>query len=830
VAVSVESSTRFDDAAVVEYLQANGGQERIYGKDDVILRRGDPGRAFFVVLSGEVEVRLADVDNRTLPLTRMGPGASFGEMALLRNQEVSADVVALSEVTVLAYPGDRFQQALAECGALRDRLMNRLADNLQQTTAEAWEFFQRAEALQALTRTEDHPSKMVANSAKLKSIGKKLAAFSEDGRPVAIAGDPGTGKLLAARMVHGGHDTSEPMIVVDCRRLEAHEARKLIFGTTQVVSIGDSSSGFGAVHLAHGGTLVLHHGDSLEPEIQARFADLIAPDANLPAFPRFRLVVTCRTVDGQPEDGLVAAVVNAGHQIRMPRLVECRKDIVPLARHFLDECTGTQGSDLSITARHAVVSLRYRHRNMAELKETIQLAALCADGDEIRAEHIFTAPGEGTAPTGFNLGEVGFLRRIVLGKPLELTRAAVFVSFLMIIAVCLIVPATTAGKAANTLIWNAWEPVVFGLFLLVGRVWCTVCPLSVAGRLAQRFGTLGKPPPSWLENSWVWLATFGFLAIVWSERVFHMTDRPFPSGILLLTLIVLPIIFTLIFQRETWCRYACPLGTLGAALTPPSPLHLEANSSVCASSCTTHDCFKGSKTLNIPGCTVFHHPLNGSEAHMCKLCMDCLKSCPHQSARVYAQPPLVGVWHLGTAAWALAPFLLAVFLLSPVLLAIQSDDSLSGPLAVTLGGILAVAMGALLAWILPGVITGGDGEDSAIPTQVAFALMVLAWGPLMAYQFGNISALSAFQLSSNPPSLLGQLVGTSNLTLLPVAQIFIIVFATAMAAIILWRISVHAHNDEEPIAWGGWFLVLAGCAAYVGISLAIVLRAQSLSL
>ncbi|GAH33683.1 unnamed protein product, partial [marine sediment metagenome] len=204
MAESVESSTRFDDVDVVEYLQANGGQERIYGKDDVILRRGDPGRAFFVVLSGEVEVRLADVDNRTMPLTRMGPGASFGEMALLRNQDVSADVVALSEVTVLAYPGDQFQDALAECGALRDRLMNRLADNLQQTTAEAWEFFQRAEALQAMTRTQDHPPTMVANSAKLKSIGKKLAAFSEDGGPVVISGDPGTGKLLAARMVHGG--------------------------------------------------------------------------------------------------------------------------------------------------------------------------------------------------------------------------------------------------------------------------------------------------------------------------------------------------------------------------------------------------------------------------------------------------------------------------------------------------------------------------------------------------------------------------------------------------------------------------------------------------
>ena len=49
----------------------------------------------------------------------------------------------------------------------------------------------------------------------------------------------------------------------------------------------------------------------------------------------------------------------------------------------------------------------------------------------------------------------------------------------------------------------------------------------------------------------MWLAIRGFLTVVWSERIFHMTDRPFPQGILLFKLIVVPIPFTMIFQRET---------------------------------------------------------------------------------------------------------------------------------------------------------------------------------------------------------------------------------------------------------------------------------------
>lgn len=815
-------SVRFDDAEVVAYLRGHGGSEVLYSKGQALLRRGDTGRAFFVILSGEVEIRLADTADRTMPLTRMGPGSSFGEMALLRGAPVSADVVALSDVTVLEYPGDRFEQALAECQALRDRLLMRLSDNLEQTTSEAWEFFQRAEALQALTRTEDHPSRMVATSAKLRAVEKKIRGAADRDVPVAIVGEPGTGKLLAARLVHGGEDTVVPMIVVDCRRLASHEARKLIFGTTRIGSVVDSSSGFGAVHLAHGGSLVLHHADSLDSDMQRDVVRLISDD-DPPPFPRFRLIATCRSSDGQDEGGLISEIVRRGEAIQMPRLVECRRDIVPLARHFLEECTEGQNRDLTISARHAVVSLGYRHRNMAELRETIQLAALCADGDEIRAEHIFTAPGEATAPTGFNLGEVAVLRGVVRRRPLALARAGVLVGFAAVIALCLVLPFTAAGRAANTVIWNAWEPMVFGLFLIVGRVWCTVCPLSTVGRVAKGLGSLNRPPPSWLVSSWVWIATVGFLAIIWSERVFHMTSSPFPSGILLLTLIVLPIVFSLVFQREVWCRYVCPLGTLGAALTPPSPLHLEANASVCASTCTTHDCYKGSKAKKIPGCTVFHHPLDASEAYTCKLCMDCLSSCPHQSARVYLQAPLFGVWRLGTATRGLSLFSLTVFLLAPVVLAAQRGFGLNTDLGITLGSLAALAGGAVLSWLLPGLLHGSSEDDSPVPAQVSFALLLLGWGPLMAYQFGNISALSAFHLTTDPPSLLGRLVGASDITLLPIAQLFIIVLAATLAGITLWRIRVRATREGIAIAWGGWSVLLAGCLIYLGIVLALIL-------
>ena len=244
---------------------------------------------------------------------------------------------------------------------------------------------------------------------------------------------------------------------------------------------------------------------------------------------------------------------------------------------------------------------------------------------------------------------------------------------------------------------------------------------------------------------------------------------------------------------------------------------------MCASTCTTHDCYKGSKSKGIPGCTVFHHPLDASEAYTCKLCMDCLSSCPHQSARVYLQAPLVGVWRLGTATRGLSLFSLTVFLLAPAVLAAQRGFGLDTPAGITAASLAALAGGAVMSWLLPGLLNGGEEEESPISAQVSFALLLLGWGPLMAYQFGNITALSAFHLTTDPPSLLGKLVGASDITLLPVAQIFIVVMAAALAGITLWRIQVRAHRDGLAIAWGGWSVMLAGCVVYLGIVFALVL-------
>jgi CRP/FNR family transcriptional regulator, cyclic AMP receptor protein len=64
-----------------------------------VVKQGEPGIGFYLILDGATEVRQGD-----RVLARLGPGQFFGEMTLLDEQPRSADVVAVqpSECAVLS--------------------------------------------------------------------------------------------------------------------------------------------------------------------------------------------------------------------------------------------------------------------------------------------------------------------------------------------------------------------------------------------------------------------------------------------------------------------------------------------------------------------------------------------------------------------------------------------------------------------------------------------------------------------------------------------------------------------------------------------------------
>jgi polyferredoxin len=436
----------------------------------------------------------------------------------------------------------------------------------------------------------------------------------------------------------------------------------------------------------------------------------------------------------------------------------------------------------------------------------IDLAVRVADGAEIRAEHIFSGVGEDAAIPGFDITGTPMVRRLLQPTGIRVVRALTLAGFLAVIAICLAVTGSWVAGVSNTFIWAAWEPVVFGLFLLAGPVWCTICPLSTAARLAKKVGSRDKPPARWVIRHGPWLAIVGFALIVWSERVFTSTVNPVASAILLASLIGAAVFFGLLYKREVWCRHLCPLGRLATTLAPAAPLQLSAKRQVCASSCTTHDCYKGAGT--IPGCTVFHHPLEGRQSYRCKLCLDCLQSCPHGSARLQIRSPLIAVWNADTNAADMGMFSIAVSLLALVFIAAHAFPSLAAPVALTAACIAAILAGVGLHKLI--LKLAGTEERRSTAIRVSLALMVLGWSALMASQLANIPIIANAHMGFAAGLWLPDWV-PDEISMLAIMQILVVLFATVLA---LFTLDQVPRQRSSPAARIGWLIAPAVFLAY----------------
>jgi DNA-binding NtrC family response regulator len=818
-------------AEVVDFL-GREGVEVTAAAGDVLVRRGEPGVAFWTILEGAAEVRLTGEDGLRLPLARMGAGSTFGEMALLTGDPVSADVVALTAVRLMRYPAERFARALDECAPLRTLVLARMAANLRGTSAEVWNFYQQARALNVLMDPHRAAGELIAGSGAMKPVRELIARRAQDGEPVLICGEPGSGKGYVAAKIHeaaGGRGA--PIISVDCRTLQTAEAMRFLFGSESgfrtSVDGGEVPAlrRYGALHLAHGGTLVLRHADELAVPVQeacGRYA--VARLSGSAAYPAARLVVTTDRTPAEfvkAVDATLADALTGRPPVVVPRLHERRRDIVALARLFLGERTARGARSLSRAAEHALLSQRYAHRNAAELREAIELAAVIADETEIQAEHIFTGPkGEGTVRE-IDLSRFALVRRLTSPRVIGALRAVVFATFATIMAASLLRSGERAGAIANALTWGLWEPALFVVFLLVGRVWCTVCPLSTAGRLAAQIRSFGAAPGARLKGYSGWFVIAGFAVVIWSEHAFHMTERPRAAGFLLLALFAAAMASAVIWRRESWCRYLCPLGNLGAIFSLPAVLTVRSNPSVCATMCSTHECFKGSSTQ--PGCPVFHHPLYAYEAHACKLCFQCLRVCPHGSARLYLRLPLQSVWAQEDVGQALVPFALFLFFFAPAMLASQRG----GGWAATLPGFTALALGALAATVifssrLPRLLAAGVDPEPTLSTRVAFMLLVLAWGPAMAFQIGHVGILGTLHLHAENGSLLARVLPTAGLPLRGIMQVLVVLASGLFAGICLLGIQGRLRRDQEAHSTAGWRLVLGICGAYFAGTIALI--------
>jgi CRP-like cAMP-binding protein len=160
-----------------------------------IFSKGDPGNSLIAVISGTVKISISSPDGRSAILNLIGPGETFGEVAVLDGQARTADATANSNCEIFVIdrreflPFVRSQPALAMkfiellCARLRwtsdqveEVILQDLPGRLASALIRLTERHKAAQGGRTIAVTQQEISEMVGMSRE--SINKQLRAWA----------------------------------------------------------------------------------------------------------------------------------------------------------------------------------------------------------------------------------------------------------------------------------------------------------------------------------------------------------------------------------------------------------------------------------------------------------------------------------------------------------------------------------------------------------------------------------------------------------------------------------------------------------------------------
>src|SRR5918997_2864992 len=111
---------------------ASVAKTRRYAKDDVIFHADESGDVFCLIREGQVKVTMISPEGKEIILSMLGPGAFFGEMALIDDEPRSATVVATEPLEVVTIWRSDFLQILQENFSITRKILAELSRRLRK--------------------------------------------------------------------------------------------------------------------------------------------------------------------------------------------------------------------------------------------------------------------------------------------------------------------------------------------------------------------------------------------------------------------------------------------------------------------------------------------------------------------------------------------------------------------------------------------------------------------------------------------------------------------------------------------------------------------------
>jgi polyferredoxin len=195
------------------------------------------------------------------------------------------------------------------------------------------------------------------------------------------------------------------------------------------------------------------------------------------------------------------------------------------------------------------------------------------------------------------------------------------------------------------LVWGLWWPLVIWTSVLLGRVWCTVCPLELVANGSERLSRALRLRPRRLPRRMLGGGAAVALYAVVQMLVagVHVHRVPAYTAAMLLGLVLLAAATAFVFADRAFCRAVCPVAPLLAAYGRQGAVAVRPRSASTCGGCAGRPCTAAGRRdrLDARSCPTLLNPARLGRDHVgdCLLCGQCLKSCTPDNLGLFVRPP-----------------------------------------------------------------------------------------------------------------------------------------------------------------------------------------------
>lgn len=140
-------------------------QKQVYLKNEIVVREGDHGSSFYVILKGTLEVLRKMRDRAPLVIGELKSGQFFGELSLLTGESRSATIRAVTDSELLRLEKQDFKEILERHPDLSESLAEIVASRQSSLS----EFKESVESLPSAPQKKSVLSKKIRDFFNLKS-------------------------------------------------------------------------------------------------------------------------------------------------------------------------------------------------------------------------------------------------------------------------------------------------------------------------------------------------------------------------------------------------------------------------------------------------------------------------------------------------------------------------------------------------------------------------------------------------------------------------------------------------------------------------------------